>query len=247
MVLLSASLASAQDYVIEPDDYADGTALNNINPKVELAIYANLDSFPEDFGEFPTPSIIPVTALENEDIFGGYFTSTGTHSFGHAGVGFNSSSRALGMRFLEPAAAVRIDAIGSSNLSDTVGVLDVFDTNGVLLESVETVLLGRQEVGTLSISRDQADIGYARAYSSEANEDYSPFGRFDNLRFSTVPGSILIDFCDVNRDGLVGFADIPPFIAILIAGTFQVEADCDESGVVDFADIPVFIAISIDQ
>jgi len=38
MVLLSASLASAQDYVIEPDDYADGTALNNINPKVELAI-----------------------------------------------------------------------------------------------------------------------------------------------------------------------------------------------------------------
>ena len=213
MVLLSASLASAQDYVIEPDDYADGTALNNINPKVELAIYANLDSFPEDFGEFPTPSIIPVTALENEDIFGGYFTSTGTHSFGHAGVGFNSSSRALGMRFLEPAAAVRIDAIGSSNLSDTVGVLDVFDTNGVLLESVETVLLGRQEVGTLSISRDQADIGYARAYSSEANEDYSPFGRFDNLRFSTVPGSILIDFCDVNRDGLVGFADIPPFIA----------------------------------
>lgn len=183
-VTLSASLASAAVHTIEPDDFADGTTLNNISPLVELAIHSNLDNFPEDFGEFPTPSIIPVTALENRDIFGGYFTSTGVNSFGHSGIGFNSSSRAIGMRFLEPTTAVRIDAIGSSDLSDTVGVLDVFDANGVFLESVETALLSRQEVGTLSISRELGDIGFARAYASD---DHSPFGRFDNLQFTTVP------------------------------------------------------------
>lgn len=242
MVFLSASLASAQSYVIEPDDHADGTTLNNIHPKVELAIHSDLDSFPDDFGEFPSPNIIPVTATENEDFFGGYFTSTGTNSFGHAGIGFNPASRAIGMRFVEPAAAVRIDAIGSSNFGPTVGVLDVFDTNGVFLESVETAMLSRQEVGrTLFISRAQADIGYARAYSSEANEDYSPFGRFDNLRFSTLP----IDLGDVNRNGTVDFADIFPFIEVLNGETFQFEADCDESGAIDFEDIPAFIAIII--
>lgn len=242
LMALSASFVSAQDYVIEPDDYADGTTLNNIHPKVELAIHADLDDFPEDFGEFPDPDIIPVTSLENEDISGGYFTSTGTHSFGHAGVNFTSPSRAIGMRFVDPATMVRIDAIGSSNLSDTVGVLDVFDINGTFLESVETTTLGRQEIGTLTISREQGDIGYARAYSSD---DHSPFGRFDNLQFSTVPGSILLG--DVNRDGNLDFGDIPPFIEVLIDGMFQVEADCDESGVVDFADIPAFIGFLIGQ
>ena len=238
LVVLSASPTSAQVYVIEPDDYAERTELNNVHPQVELAIHSNLDSFPEDFGEHPAPNIIPVTALENEDIFGGYFTSTGTKTFGNGGVGFNSSSRAIGMRFLEPATSVRIDAIGTSNTNAVVGVLDVFDANGVFLESVETTTLDRQQVGALAISRDQADIGYARAYSSE---DHSQFGRFDNLRFSTVPGSIMFELGDVNRDGTNDFADIPPFIAVLTSGTFQAEADCDLSGAVDFLDIAVFI------
>ena len=55
------------------------------------------------------------------------------------------------------------------------------------------------------------------------------------------------DLGDVNQDGEVNFGDIPPFIAVLAAGDFQVEADVDESGVVDFSDIPAFIAILIGQ
>ena len=39
------------------------------------------------------------------------------------------------------------------------------------------------------------------------------------------------------------FSDIPAFIAVLQAGTFLAEADCNQNGQVDFADIPVFIAI----
>ena len=52
---------------------------------------------------------------------------------------------------------------------------------------------------------------------------------------------------DVNMSGMVDFADIGPFIAVLQGGMFQAEADCDCSTVVDFGDIPVFIAILQDQ
>ncbi len=48
---------------------------------------------------------------------------------------------------------------------------------------------------------------------------------------------------DVDLSGVVDFADIPAFIAVLTTGGSQLEADCDQSGAVDFADIPAFIAI----
>ncbi len=52
---------------------------------------------------------------------------------------------------------------------------------------------------------------------------------------------------DVNLDGDVDFSDIPPFIALLSSGGFQVEADTDQSGDVNFADIPAFIEILLNQ
>ena len=48
---------------------------------------------------------------------------------------------------------------------------------------------------------------------------------------------------DVNRDGVVDFFDIQPFINVLSTQTFQAEADIDESGVVNFFDIAPFIEI----
>ena len=52
---------------------------------------------------------------------------------------------------------------------------------------------------------------------------------------------------DVNQDGVIDFADIPALIAVIQAGVFQAEADCDCSGMIDFADIPAFIAILMMQ
>ena len=52
---------------------------------------------------------------------------------------------------------------------------------------------------------------------------------------------------DVNQDGRIDFGDIPAFIAVIQAGVFQAEADCDCNGMVDFADIPAFIAILLMQ
>ena len=48
---------------------------------------------------------------------------------------------------------------------------------------------------------------------------------------------------DVNLDGLVSFADISPFIAILSTNGFQAEADIDQNDGVDFMDISPFISI----
>ena len=48
---------------------------------------------------------------------------------------------------------------------------------------------------------------------------------------------------DVNLDGRVDFSDIPAFVTVLLAGEFQVEADCDENGIFDFMDISAFVDI----
>ena len=48
---------------------------------------------------------------------------------------------------------------------------------------------------------------------------------------------------DVDLDGVVNFLDIGPFIALLLNGDFQVEADTNEDGVVNFLDIGPFIVI----
>ena len=69
---------------------------------------------------------------------------------------------------------------------------------------------------------------------SYAGESYVVFGR------AAVPDVLK---GDVDMDGGVDFADIPPFIAVLQSGVFQAEADADCSTIVDFSDIPAFIAI----
>ena len=46
---------------------------------------------------------------------------------------------------------------------------------------------------------------------------------------------------DVNRDGLVDFSDISPFIVLLSSGNFQLEADITKNSIVDFFDISPFI------
>ena len=56
-------------------------------------------------------------------------------------------------------------------------------------------------------------------------------------------GVNFLSLSGVDLDGEVTFSDISPFIGILAAGTYLIEADCNLDGVVDFADIPAFIAI----
>ena len=48
---------------------------------------------------------------------------------------------------------------------------------------------------------------------------------------------------DVNRDGVVDFLDISPFITVLASASFQTEADINMDLEVDFLDISPFILI----
>ena len=52
---------------------------------------------------------------------------------------------------------------------------------------------------------------------------------------------------DINLDGVVSFLNINPFIGLLTAGTFQLEADCNLDGAVNFLDISAWIDILTSQ
>ena len=180
-----AGSVQAAVHRIEPDDFAEGTVLNDVHSLVDLRIFDGViyTNFPTNFGVFPDPTIIPVTANENPDIFGGYFTSTGTKTFGHSGIEFFSESRQLGMRFLTTIGQVTIDFVGTNSLAAQIGVLQVYTRAGVLLETYTAPPVLAHQVATLSITRPLGDIGYARAFSSSAGD---PFGTLDNLRFVTA-------------------------------------------------------------
>ena len=66
---------------------------------------------------------------------------------------------------------------------------------------------------------------------------------FNNIGFTGVLSEFPVVLGDANLDGVVDFADISSFIAILLAAEFLAEADIDGSGVIDFMDIQPFIAI----
>jgi hypothetical protein len=194
----------ATSYRIEPDDYAEGANLNDINAVVDLRLYNGfiVSNFPAQFGVFPDPEVAPITANENPDVGGGYYTSTGTKSFGHADIPFFNETAQLGMHFLVPASQVTIDFIGRNSLSDAIGVLEIYSPQGTLLDTFTSSPITTHQIVTMSFSRGIADIGYARAFSSP---DADPFGALDNLRFVTgAPTPLTGDF---NSDGKVDAAD----------------------------------------
>jgi hypothetical protein len=198
-----AGSASASAYRIEPDDYAEGANLNDILPVVDLRGYNGLAgyTFPDQFGAFPDPTVIPITANENEDIFGGYFTSTGSKSFGGGNVPFFNEGFQLAMKFSAPVSQVTIDFIGRSTLDTAIGKLEIFSPQGTLLDTFTSNALFAHEISTMTFARPQADIGYARAFSSsEANV----FGALDNLRFTIGLANLPGDF---NGNGTVDAAD----------------------------------------
>lgn len=61
--------------------------------------------------------------------------------------------------------------------------------------------------------------------------------------FSNSTIFMLGDEGDINRDGIVSFLDIAPFVEILSINGFQFEADIDQSGAVDILDIPRFVEL----
>lgn len=61
------------------------------------------------------------------------------------------------------------------------------------------------------------------------------------LQITEVADPIILG--DVDRDGVVNFLDIAPFIDALTSGQFQIEADVNQDGFINFLDIAPFIDI----
>jgi len=169
--------AEAQTYIIEPDDYPDGTVLDHILPAVHLTS-AGADNLPIP----PVP--FEVTAVG--DLLD--FATTGTNVFACANVPFWNSDQRLRMEFVSPVSSVTIDFAGGQYFTNETGRLDGYNAAGQLVASYVT---GPQPAGhmeTMTISSEATDIAWAVAY---VPPDLGVFGRLDNLRFGVVPRPVL--------------------------------------------------------
>lgn len=171
MVLAGRSPAAV--YVVEPDDYAAGTALTSASPHVTLS---TLDQ---------NNDVVPLfTVTSAEDGFG--FAPTGTRVFAHAGVGFWIDTRKLRMDFTQPVSSISLGFAGGTNFDTDFGLLNVYNSANVLLDSDLTAGMGPGQKETLAVSRPTNDIAYAIAYSVPGDGPHGPFGRLDALVFDTA-------------------------------------------------------------
>lgn len=169
--------ARAQSYIIEPDDYPDGTVLDHILAAVQLTS-AGADNLPIP----PVP--FEVTAVG--DILD--FATTGTNVFACANVPFWNSDQRLRMEFAAPVSSVTIDFAGGQYFTNETGRLDGFNAAGQLVASYITAPQAAGHAETMTIAREATDIAWAVAYVPPG---FGVFGRLDNLRFGIVPRPVL--------------------------------------------------------
>ena len=68
--------------------------------------------------------------------------------------------------------------------------------------------------------------------------------KFKSLANGTATGTKIL-FGDVNLDGETNLLDIQPFVALILAGEFQVEGDVNLDSSVDLLDISPFVALLV--
>lgn len=172
LLSFAAAVVQAQIVTIEPDNYANGTVLNNVSPYVSLFTVAdnNLPHPPVGFSIRATENISP------------WQPPTGNNVFAHETVAFFNTDRRLRMDFNGLVSFVSIVFQGGNNLQTMRGQLDVFGSNGQLLTTYMTQPLLGGQIETMSITRGLSDIAWATAYTVPGD---SPFGRLDALSFTT--------------------------------------------------------------
>lgn len=125
--------------------------------------------------------------------------------FSSAGIPWFANHSRMKVEFYREASSVSIDALGASSLVDSYGRLEVFNANGVRLQTIQTVPMREGGRVRLTILRPQADIKYAVMFTNNTVPDTSPFGAFDNLSY-TYP-----EFATVSdSQGRYSIEDLPP-------------------------------------
>ena len=194
--MIHVANVQAQSIVVEPDDYASGTALNHISPFVSLITAAgnNLPHPPVPFDVRATSSVFP------------FQPPTGTNVFAHArGVPFWYTDRRLRMDFAGLVSTLSIDFQGGTANVQELGTLEVYNSQSVLLGAYVTAPLFGGQIETMSISHPSADIAYAIAYALPGQ---TSFGRLDHLVFSTpvpVPEPATLGLLALGATGVIGW------------------------------------------
>ena len=139
--------------------------------------------------------------------------------------------------------SVRVFSGGEVNFFGTEFFLD---NQPIDLTLNETFVITDRNVTLSGILQDGSSIETSLNTSFGGFFSSNPDGAAATARVTVtlVPDlPPLVVLGDVNMDGAVTFADIPPFIEVLASGEFQAEADVNLDEQVTFADIPGFIAI----
>ena len=191
---------AVNQFLVEPDDTAgSGAYVNTFSPAVTLSA---VGSHVADPGA-------RVSEKGSDESSTGTIVFANNQTNGALQSQFLEDSRELRMDFTFPTKSVSIDVIAKLNDSSDRGRIEVFDSNGQLLESLTSSTLANAAYETLTITRPTADIASALAFGVDGQNV-----RLDNLRFS----SELITQTDA--EGHFSWEGIP-------SGTYYVSANTE--------------------
>jgi hypothetical protein len=140
--------------MIEPNDYVESTILNTIQPGITVSVIGATAG-----GD----SVMARTSSQSSNkIFYAASSSHETFTTQRDSTGNNLAvDRRLKAEFNAPVTSVSLKAIGSGTSS--VGRLDAFDANGILIGRYTTGVLGAGQSEVMTITHPSADIKYVIA------------------------------------------------------------------------------------
>ena len=181
----------------------------------------------------------PDFEFDNADL--NFFSSDPSVIVITGGEAFNPDLAPIGSRFNSATVTINSATNGNFFLSNWTeeginpSLASLFDplfdaTNGFLLARIDFEIVGN---GTSELSFTLGSLGIFQF----PDNDLDPL--FGNATITIDVPQVLLG--DVNQDGVVDFLDIAPFVAVLSAQSFQIEADLNQDGLVSFFDIQLFI------
>ena len=132
----------------------------------------------------------------------------------------------------------------SEYLEINLGIIEGDSNPSIGLAEGETIFNADALANNVIVFQQSSldDLGYSSFLSTTPITVLSDQSGENIIQFVLAPPEIILG--DVNRDGVVNFFDITPFIESIGSGVaFIAEADCNQDGVVDFADISSLIEI----
>lgn len=221
---------------VEPDDLADGQAVNGVVPGVTFSVVDNSNQTLD----------LTVIAGRDETNEHGSLAPTGELTFGYDDVRFFNASFKLRVDLDTPASSVQLMFAGVREFATDFGLLEAYDSNDNLLDNYRTSGLIRNGSELMTVE-SSGDIAYVLAYT----ERVGLTGRFDSLRVDSAASerwTVTDDdghyALDVGGAGTYRIRQVPPegFEQILPAanaGRTVVVAEGETQSDITFANVPI--------